>query len=71
MMTITIECPILKRLLPLLFLSFVGAIDADEIEISFNEHIRPILSENCFGCHGPDTASRKAETRTATRARPR
>jgi len=29
--------------------------------ISFNNDIRPILSENCFHCHGPDTAAREAD----------
>src|SRR5687768_15253640 len=28
-------------------------------EISFNEHIQPILSENCYHCHGPDSGTRK------------
>jgi mono/diheme cytochrome c family protein len=27
--------------------------------ISFNNQIQPILSENCFACHGPDSSSRK------------
>lgn len=31
--------------------------------ISFNQQIRPILSENCFACHGPDAAKRKADLR--------
>lgn len=31
--------------------------------ISFNDHIRPILSENCFSCHGPDSANRQAGLR--------
>jgi len=22
--------------------------------VSFNQHIRPILSDSCFACHGPD-----------------
>lgn len=31
--------------------------------LSYNRDIRPILSENCFSCHGPDSASRKAGLR--------
>lgn len=32
-------------------------------KIEFNRHIRPILSENCFACHGTDSASRKGGLR--------
>ena len=31
--------------------------------IDFNREIRPILSENCFKCHGPDDKERKAKLR--------
>jgi mono/diheme cytochrome c family protein len=27
--------------------------------ISFNEHVQPILSENCYQCHGPDANTRE------------
>jgi hypothetical protein len=29
----------------------------------YNRDIRPILAENCFACHGPDSAARKAGLR--------
>ena len=28
-------------------------------KISFNEHVLPILSENCYHCHGPDSGTRE------------
>jgi mono/diheme cytochrome c family protein len=31
--------------------------------LSYNEHVRPILVENCFGCHGADSAGRQADLR--------
>lgn len=34
--------------------------------VDFNFHIRPILSNNCLSCHGPDPTSRKAGLRLDT-----
>ena len=31
--------------------------------IGFNSHIRPLLSDHCFSCHGFDSNSREADLR--------
>ncbi|MFY0652851.1 MAG: PSD1 domain-containing protein [Cyclobacteriaceae bacterium] len=35
-------------------------------EVDYNFHVRPILSDKCFACHGPDAKQRKADLRLDT-----
>lgn len=39
------------------------AVELDAAPIEFNRDIRPILSENCYQCHGPDSDARQAGLR--------
>ncbi len=41
----------------------VAAPASGQETISFNTHIRPILADNCFACHGTDSAHRKGKLR--------
>ncbi len=41
----------------------VGGAPVSSSGIDFNREIRPILSDNCFACHGPDENERKAKLR--------
>jgi hypothetical protein len=40
---------------------------APDRPISYNRDIRPVLSDNCFYCHGPDQHKRKAKLRLDVR----
>ena len=53
-------------------ISFTGCQKNNSIALSldsvdYNIHIRPILSDRCFKCHGPDANQRKSNLRLDTR----
>ena len=60
------NCPIMSRVGLFFLTSFGIAIDSGQAAVNFNRDIRPILSANCFACHGPDKESREGGLRLDT-----
>jgi hypothetical protein len=58
------------RTLPILFSALAAtgaAIAQDSGRPKFNRDVRPILSDKCFHCHGPDSKKREADLRLDVR----
>ncbi len=56
----------LRPLLLPVSLLLCGLLQAEDL--SFTKDIRPLLSDACFHCHGPDSKARKATLRLDDRA---
>lgn len=50
-----------------LFAMLIAVAPVDAQQLEYNRDIRPILSDNCFACHGPDKNKRQAELRLDVR----
>src|SRR3954453_17928851 len=46
----------------------VSAVSAADRVVKFNRDVRPVLSDKCFGCHGPDAAAKKVPLRLDSEA---
>ena len=56
-------CAIPEMAIILLLVLLVGCTGEPAAKVSFNDTIQPILSDNCYACHGPDASARKAGLR--------
>jgi hypothetical protein len=63
-MCLMLKHPVCRMGILMLGLTFTLA----EAKVDFDQDIRPILSDNCFKCHGPDAAQREADLRLDTRS---
>ena len=54
---------IITSVVLIVFLPFVQRLCAEEHQLDFNRDIRPILSDKCFNCHGPNKKKRDSKLR--------
>ena len=57
------------RALAVTLLVFPAAVHAADRTVKFNRDVRPILSDKCFGCHGPDSVAKKIPLRLDSESR--
>src|SRR6476646_4957119 len=54
--------------LPVALLILAPAMAGADRTVTFNRDVRPILSDKCFGCHGPDSVAKKIPLRLDSEA---
>ena len=56
---------LMRLLIPICLVAataFSGRLQADDVP-DFNREVRPLLSDRCLACHGPDATNREADLR--------
>ena len=53
--------------IPSIFIALIVCQTASAQKISFNRDVRPIITDKCFHCHGPDANNQESDFRLDTR----